>query len=241
MDQFQDIHLTFKCPKTLNELTACNSDWYCAGCNRVIMDFRGMEEARIINSLKNGDKIHCGIFDAARIAYTPQPKWQRWVSAGLIALGLTTLNSRVFAQQNIETLGSDTTRLKQGVAVDSVNNSITLGIFSFSAQPEYPGGISRFYDYLKKNLSKASVKGAKTTVVKFTIERDGTPVNARLVTNGNAKIDKQLIQLINESHRWKPGIINSRPVVTDYTCTVKVNAEGEFDINVERVSQAVPK
>jgi hypothetical protein len=241
MDQFQDIRLTFKCPKTLNDLTACNNDWYCAGCNKVIMDFRGMEEARIINSLNNGDKIHCGIFDATRIAYTPQPKWQRWASAGLIALGLTTLNSRVFAQQKGLAPGGDTTRVKPGVAADSVSNPITLGIFSFSAQPEYPGGISRFYDYLKKNLSKASVKEAKTTVVKFTIERDGTPVNARLVANGNAKIDKQLIQLINKSHRWKPGIINGRPVVTDYNCTVKVNPEGEFDINVERVSQTVPK
>lgn len=241
MDQFQNIQLTFKCPKTLNELTACNSDWYCTGCNKVIMDFRGMEEARILNSLNNGDKIHCGIFDAARIAYTPQPKWQRWVSAGLIALGLTTLNSRVFAQQNVKALGGDTTRAKPGAVADSVNNQITLGIFLYLAQPEYPGGMSRFYDYLKKNLSKASVKEAKTTVVKFTIERDGTPVNAMLVTNGNAKIAKQLIQVINESHRWRPGTINGRPVVTDYNCTVKVNPGSEFDINVERVSQTVPK
>ena len=90
MEPLQNIRLTFKCPKTLDDLTPCNNDWYCAGCNRVIMDFRGMEEARILNSLNNGDKIHCGIFDAARIACTPQPQRQRWVSAGLIALGLTT-------------------------------------------------------------------------------------------------------------------------------------------------------
>ncbi|MFC0515652.1 energy transducer TonB [Mucilaginibacter angelicae] len=239
MNQFQNIHLTFKCPKTLNELTACNSDWYCAGCNRIIMDFRGMQEEQILNSLKSGDKIHCGIFDADRIAYTPQPKWQRWVSAGAIALGLTTLNSRVFAQQKSQALGGDTTRVKPGAAADSVNNQITVGVFLFSAQPEYLGGISRFYDHLKKNLGKVSVKETKSTVVKFTIERDGMLINAKLVKEGDDKIDKQLVRLIKESYKWKPGIINGRPVITDYNCTVTVTAKGSIDINVEQISQTI--
>ncbi|WP_121808828.1 energy transducer TonB [Mucilaginibacter kameinonensis] len=237
MEPLQNIQLTFKCPKTLNDLSPCNSDWYCAGCNRIIMDFRGMEESRILDSLNNGDKIHCGIFDAQRIAYTPQSKWYRWLSAALIALGLNTLNNRVFAQQKVATSGSDTTAAKQKATADSSVNQVTLGIFLVSAQPEYPGGITRFYDRLQSNLHKVSVKEAVTTVVKFTIERDGTPVNARLVTSGNAKVDKQLVQLIKTSYRWKPGVINGRPVVTDYNCTVKVNPNGKFDINVEQVSQ----
>lgn len=239
MDPLQNIQLTFKCPKTLNDLTACNSDWYCAGCNRIIRDFRGMPEEEILNSLNSVNKFHCGIFDTKRISYNPQPRWQRWLSAGLLTLGLSTLGNRVFAQQKISTTGGDTTSSsKHKVAADSLNDHITLGVFLYSAQPEYVGGITRFYDYLKSNLHKVSVKETVTTVVRFTLERDGTPLNARLVTKGNAKIAKQLIQLINSSHRWKPGLINGRPVITDYNCTVKAIPGGEYEINVEQVSQA---
>jgi len=205
------------------------------------MDFRGVGEEQIMNSLNSADKIHCGIFDATRIAFTPQPQWQRWLSAGLIALGLTTLNSRVFAQQKGHTLGGDTTLVKPGVAADSVNNQITLGIFSFSAQPEYVGGMPRFYDYIKKNVSKVSVKEVQITVVKFSIEKDGSLVNAKLVNKENNKIDEQLIRLIKGSRKWKPGIINSRPVVTDYKCTVTVTATGSIDIDVEQINQTASK
>jgi len=239
MEPLQNIQLTFKCPKTLNDLSPCNSDWYCAGCNRIIMDFRGMEEARILDSLNSGDKIHCGIFDTQRIAYTPQPKWYRWFSAALIALGLNTLNNRVFAQQKVPASGVDTTAAKQKATADSSGNQVTMGIFLVSARPEYPGGITRFYDRLRSSLQKVSVKEAATTVVKFTIEKDGTPVNASLVTSGNAKVDKQLVQLIKTSYRWKPGLINGRPATTDYNCTVKVNPKGDFNISVEQVGRTV--
>ncbi|HEX8022456.1 MAG TPA: hypothetical protein VF500_21060 [Mucilaginibacter sp.] len=205
------------------------------------MDFRGVHEEQILNSLSNADKIHCGIFDAGRITYTAQPKWQRWLSAGLIALGLTTVNCRVFAQQKGGASGSDTTLVKPGVAADSINNQITLGIFSFSAQPEYIGGMARFYDYIKKNLSKVSVKEVQTTIVKFSIEKDGTLVNTKLVSKENNKIDEQLIRLIKGSRKWKPGIINSRPVVIDYKCTVTVTATGSIDIDVEQINQTASK
>ncbi|QTE36836.1 energy transducer TonB [Mucilaginibacter gossypii] len=234
MKQAQDIQIIFKCTKTIDDLTACNSDRYSAGCNKIINDHRGVGGVNILGSVNNGDKIHCGVFDKQSITYTPQPQWQRWLSVGLIALGLTTLNRDVFAQEKVRASAGDTTRIKHQATVDSIKQPITAVGF-VRLPPEYVGGMSRFYDYLKNNLDAVSVSKEQSTVVRFSIEKDGTPVNVKLVIEGNNNVDRQLVRLIKKSRKWKPGIDNGQPLVVDYNCIVRVYPGGEFDVNVERV------
>ena len=90
METLQNIKLSFKCPKQLNELQPCNGDWYCDGCRKIVHDFRGMSEAQILDTFAKSEYKMCGMFDAGRIEVLPKyGKWFKWASAAMVFLGLT--------------------------------------------------------------------------------------------------------------------------------------------------------
>ena len=228
METLQHIQLTFKCPKTLTELTLCNSDWYCKGCHKVIRDFRGMAEADIMSSIDLTSKMHCGIFDADRITYAPQPKWRRWLSAGLMAMGLTTLHNAVLAQQKRATAKPAPAIIKP--IVDTTKEQATVGVFiTLELQPEYPGGIAKFHDYIAKNLDlkNITISERKKGIVQFTVERDGSLTDIKVVRSIGPEIDDKIVQLIKKSYRWKPGIQNGRPVKVTYAVPITIDPAPE--------------
>ncbi|GAA3974166.1 energy transducer TonB [Mucilaginibacter dorajii] len=228
MEPLQNIRLTFKCPKTLAELTPCNSDWYCKGCHKVIRDFRGMSEADIISSIDFSSKMHCGIFYADRITYTPQPKWQRWLSACLMAAGLTTLHNVVLAQQKKASTKPAPAITKP--IVDTAKEQATVGVFiTLELQPEYPGGIAKFHDYIAQNLDlkNIAISGSKKGIVQFTVERDGSLTDVKVERSISPEIDNQVTLLIKKSCRWKPGIQNGRPVKVTYAVPITVDLAPE--------------
>jgi len=94
METLQNIKLTFKCPKQLNELQPCNGDWYCDGCRKIVHDFRGMSEKQILKAFEKNDYKLCGMFENGRIEVQPQPyKWLKWASAAMLFLGLTSCHN----------------------------------------------------------------------------------------------------------------------------------------------------
>lgn len=120
MEAFEKIQLSFKCPKALNELQPCQSNWYCDGCQKMVHDFRGMEEQQILEVFKQSGHKLCGIYDADRIKVLPQkPVWHKW--AAVMALGVTILNGCGVGQQKDMALGKvKTTR-------QMVNKNILIG------------------------------------------------------------------------------------------------------------------
>ncbi len=228
METLQHIQLTFKCPKTLAELTPCNSDWYCKGCHKVIRDFREMAEADIIGSIDFSNKMHCGIFDADRITSIPQPKWQRWLSAALMALGLTALNNVVLAQH--KKLQSKPAPAITKPVINTAKEQATVGVFTImQLEPEYPGGIAKFQEYIAKNLDlkNIAVSESKRGIVQFTVERDGSLVDIKVQRSINPEIDDKIVSLIKKSHKWKPGIQNGRPAKAAFTVPIAIDPAPE--------------
>jgi len=108
MEAFQNIQLSFKCPKALDELQPCQSNWYCDGCRKMVYDFRGMEEAQILQTFEQSGQKLCGIYDAHRIKVLPQqPRWIRASWTAVMALGITILNSCGWGKESktITTIG----------------------------------------------------------------------------------------------------------------------------------------
>jgi hypothetical protein len=101
MEPHQNIALSFKCPKQLNQLQPVNGDYYCDGCKKAVHDFRGMTEAQVLEVIANNSRTTCGIFESGSINVMPQHgKWLKWASAAMLALGITGLHNRLFAQAN---------------------------------------------------------------------------------------------------------------------------------------------
>ncbi len=96
------------------------------------------------------------------------------------------------------------------------------------AQPEFPGGMKKFYDYVGKNFKEFDIENVDkvTVMVSFVIERDGGMTDIRVLRNPGYELDKEAIRVLKSlKTKWKPGILNGEPVRTQYTLpiTVKIN------------------
>src|SRR5476649_2011172 len=101
MQKLMVVQLSFKCPKAFNELIPCNGGWYCNGCHKVVHDFRGKQEKEIAAVFNQHNQNMCGLFEADRILVNSHtPKWRKWLSAVVIAMGFTGLYHKTYAQNN---------------------------------------------------------------------------------------------------------------------------------------------
>ncbi len=85
--------------------------------------------------------------------------------------------------------------------------------------PEYKGGMDRFYERLKsiKYLHYARTQNVQgKVIVALVIEKDGTVSNARIVNGLIPAQDKEVLRVVNNLRKWKPGMHNGQPVRVAY-------------------------
>lgn len=74
---------------------------------------------------------------------------------------------------------------------------------------EYPGGVSNWYEYLKRHLQypeRAMKKNIQGTVrISFTIGADGDVTDIFLQKSIEYSIDQEAIKVIRDSGKWTPG------------------------------------
>ncbi len=80
----------------------------------------------------------------------------------------------------------------------------------------FPGGISAFYGYLRKELKyprQAQRMGIEGRVyVEFVVERDGSLTDIRVVKGIGAGCDEEAVRVLKKSPNWKPGKQRGNPV-----------------------------
>ena len=85
-------------------------------------------------------------------------------------------------------------------------------------QPEYEGGIQKFYQYIGENLEypeQARRLGVEGKVyVQFIINTDGTVSNVKAVKGIGAGCDAEAERVISGSDQWKPGKVGGKVVRT---------------------------
>jgi periplasmic protein TonB len=96
------------------------------------------------------------------------------------------------------------------------------------AQPEFPGGMKKFYQYVGDNFEKRDIEDVETitVTVSFVIEKDGSLSDIKVLRNPGYDLDKEAIRVLKSlKTKWKAGVLNGEPVRTLYTLpiTVKVN------------------
>lgn len=83
--------------------------------------------------------------------------------------------------------------------------------------PEFPGGSQAFFNYLEKagrelsiylpeEVSKVNLK------IEFVIDRDGMPVNFKIIKGVNIDFDDLLITKLEKMPIWKPGTLQNKVV-----------------------------
>ncbi len=81
-------------------------------------------------------------------------------------------------------------------------------------KPEFPGGMSAFYDFLEANIRHPDLKKpvSGTVEVGFTINAEGRVENVEIVKGLNDAYNAEAIRVILAMPRWKPGMQDGKPV-----------------------------
>ncbi|MEL7145455.1 MAG: TonB family protein [Bacteroidota bacterium] len=83
-------------------------------------------------------------------------------------------------------------------------------------QPEFPGGLSAFYQYVKKHLEYPEVgKAAKVegrVFVQFVVETDGMVSGVRTIKGMGPRYDSEAERLVRDAPQFTPGQNDGKPV-----------------------------
>ena len=74
--------------------------------------------------------------------------------------------------------------------------------------PEFPGGMEAFYKYINENKYYPNPKSNNiegTVYVQFTVEKDGSITNVKVLRGLNPKYNQEAVRLVKEMPDWIPA------------------------------------
>ncbi|MBO4574549.1 MAG: TonB family protein [Bacteroidales bacterium] len=97
-------------------------------------------------------------------------------------------------------------------------------------QPKYPGGINAMYEFIQKNLKypeSAKKKGIEGRVfVQFVVEKDGSLSSFQVLRGVSDDIDAEAVRVLKMMPKWKPGMMDGKPVRVQFTMPFKFQLTG---------------
>ena len=90
--------------------------------------------------------------------------------------------------------------------------------------PEFPGGNTALYKFLKKNIKYPKKARKEKTegklVVRFIVEPDGALSNPVIVNKVGNGCEEELLRVIRKMPRWNPGMEHGSFVAVYYTLPI---------------------
>ncbi|WP_113660692.1 energy transducer TonB [Pedobacter nanyangensis] len=118
--------------------------------------------------------------------------------------------------------------LGYGLSPAQTNKSQGDQLYSFVAlknPPQFPGGLTKFYEFLAKNLKYPEAAKAKSirgnVFASFIIEKDGSLSSIKILRGLGSGTDEEAIRVLKTSPKWKPGSLDGKPVRAQYSVPIK--------------------
>jgi protein TonB len=92
--------------------------------------------------------------------------------------------------------------------------------------PEFPGGINKWYNYLKnsfKSPEDEDFRGGRV-IVQFVVEKDGSLTDIKVLRDVGYGTKEEAMKLFNRSPRWTPAEQNGKKVRCTYVQTITLQA-----------------
>lgn len=90
--------------------------------------------------------------------------------------------------------------------------------------PQFPGGHVALFEYLSKNIkfpkSKENEDVKVRVVTTFTVEKDGSITDAKIVRSQGEAFDNEALRVINGMPKWIPGTQNGKAVSVKYALPI---------------------
>jgi TonB family protein len=103
-------------------------------------------------------------------------------------------------------------------------NNVTMTYTRSHIQPEFKGGMDKFYKYLgmsiryPPNCQRLGIQGM--AVLNFSVEKDGSLTNIRVVNDVNDELGAEAVRILKKSPSWTPGVIRGKVVRVAYTVPI---------------------
>ncbi|MEH3113370.1 TonB family protein [Pedobacter terrae] len=106
----------------------------------------------------------------------------------------------------------------------SENKGEVYDFVSIEKQPEFPGGITKFYKYVGSNIKYPKVAQDNNIQGKvflcFVVEKDGSLSDIQVTRGLGSGTDEEAIRVLKESPKWNPGIQNGSAVRVKYNINI---------------------
>ena len=111
---------------------------------------------------------------------------------------------------------------------ETVDNNIynSAGI---EVQPGYPGGMEKFYGFIKKNYDIEGIRDKLDrdlngkVFVKFVVEKDGSLTDIQVIRDLGYGTKEEAIRVLRKVPKWTPGIQNGKPVRASFSLPINLS------------------
>lgn len=126
----------------------------------------------------------------------------------------------------------ETTSKKETIIEDEIYN----GGIAFEIDPEYDGGTTKFYNYFKKEFKLPSevIEKNKELKISFIIDRNGSLVDIKPIQYLDFKIEQEIIRILKNSKKWKPGEQNGKKTITRNLLSLEIQGDSISKINLAK-------
>jgi hypothetical protein len=133
--------------------------------------------------------------------------------------------------------------LQIGFAQNITNNSNenTYNSAGVDVKPQYPGGISKFYQFIANNYKTPTAVdflGGKV-FVSFIIEKDGSVADIKVLRDVGFGTGEEAIRVLELCPKWSPGYQNGQNVRCSYSLPIALQAYVFKALEVERKPEFV--
>lgn len=176
------------------------------------------EAMRVILGYQNYKNIKDGKYSLRFIFYLSDNKSMEQGEKRSAVKGYTTLNDIFivgYARRAVVPVVENTSVYDPDKIYDFV---------SIETQPTFPGGMTRFYEYLRKAVKypqEAQEKNIQGKVfLSFVVEKDGELTDIKVQRKLGGGTDEEAVRVIKASPRWVPGTQWGKPVRVKYNIPI---------------------
>lgn len=145
---------------------------------------------------------------------------------------VTELENKKIGDQNLK--GNDDAPLQveqvygDGPATAAVveEDNTVYSSAGLEVQPEFPGGIKKFYSFLEKNFVAPDDAPNGKVYVSFTVEKDGSLTDIKVLRDVGFGSGAEALRVLKKCPRWSPAEQNGKKVRCTYSIPIVIqNAE----------------
>jgi protein TonB len=88
----------------------------------------------------------------------------------------------------------------------SVSTVAKVDVGVYDKNPEFPGGLTKFYVSIVKNLPAPRIEGITNKIyIKFTVETDGSMSDIKILGVVSENFEKELLKAMAKCSKWIPA------------------------------------